>query len=323
MGFVQQALSFVKNLGLFLGYSCGYWASVFVDCIISLIPLINGVVSRIITFFQALFLIPIRIVIKVILQLFLLPVNIPLKLLLGTSLKHILLHATIWTDGYVVTTILQYWLALMIFGISVGAICGTSLSVLHSIWRIPDIYIEVPIQFWKRIPFLWGRLKKRFLSLAETQSHINVKESTFKGTAQTPPLTPSSPKEGSTQQLPIVVDSEFSEIPTTPKYKYDIRKWSRPPSISKESILKVASKLPSDFFQQGQPDGSFDEESQQNLSPSQLSQTTTQNSSAEFTDLWDKVEESPITLRTDDGFATLSRRKKFPDHGEKGVFVDK
>ncbi|KAH9198268.1 hypothetical protein LQ764DRAFT_226708 [Zygosaccharomyces rouxii] len=102
-------------------------------------------------------------------------------------------------------------------------------------------------------------------------------------------------------------------MPATPKHQSNSKKCSRPPSISKGSILKVASKLPSDFFQQVQSEGKFDEEIQRYMSPGESSQDTTQDSSAEFTDLWDKVEESPTTLKTEDGLATLSRRRNFLD----------
>lgn len=126
MKFIEQVVSFGKDLGLFLIYSCGYCTSVFFDYTISWIPPIYGTLIRTITFFRTLLFAPIRIIIKVVLQLFLLPVNIPLRLFLGTSLKGILLFATSWTDGYVIFTILQYWLALTIFGVSIGAVCGTS-----------------------------------------------------------------------------------------------------------------------------------------------------------------------------------------------------
>ncbi|GAV54445.1 hypothetical protein ZYGR_0AL01770 [Zygosaccharomyces rouxii] len=314
MKFIEQVVSFGKDLGLFLIYSCGYCTSVFFDYTISWIPPIYGTLIRTITFFRTLLFAPIRIIIKVVLQLFLLPVNIPLRLFLGTSLKGILLFATSWTDGYVIFTILQYWLALTIFGVSIGAVCGTSLSILHSIWRIPDIYIEIPVKFWKHVPSLGAWVKNRLPFYRYGEAQLNGKGSEFKGAPPSPLLTPSSQSPRS----PILADFTHSELPVTPKYRSYSKQSSRPPSISKESIMKVASKLPSDFFQQAQSGSKLDGERQPYMSPSQFSQDSTQNSSTELTNLWDKVEESPTTFKTEDGLATLSRRRTFLDSDKTG-----
>lgn len=319
MGFVGQALNFSKDLGLFLVYSCGYFSSFFFDYTFSCIPLVYGTITRIITFFWTLFFAPICIITKIVFQLFLLPVNIPLRLLLGTSAKHILLYATSWTHGYVIFTIFQYWLALMIFGVSIGTICGTSLSVLHTAWRIPDIYIEIPLRFWKHVPSLEMWIRNHLSLYRNIETQFNGKGQEPKGTPPSPLLTPSSQSPKS----PVLADSTLSEVPVTPKYKSRPTQYSRPSSISKESILEVASQLPSDFFQRVQSEGNFDDESHQCMSPGQISQDSTQNSSAEFTNLWDRVEDSPTTLKTEDGLATLLKRKKFLDSDRTSKVADK
>lgn len=305
---VTQCLKLSKDLGLFLVYSCGYCTSVVFDIVVNWFPSIHSIGGRAILLFKASFLAPVRIILTVLIQLFLLPVNIPLRLLLGTSLTHILVYSNTWTDGYVITTILQYILVLTVFGISIGAICGTSLGVVDSIWSIPDIYIDIPVRFWRSLPSIWGQVPESpmFESQHGTEIRKNVDHSVLHE-----PLSPSAP--------PVMKSSSLSDMPVTPKYRYDPKRWSRPSSVSKESILKVASKLPSNFFQQCQ----FDGEMQHNLSPSQSSQTNTHNSSADFTSIWDKIEESPTTLRTEDGLGMLSKRKAFSSPSKNGTLTVK
>lgn len=314
MEFVEQLFRIGEDLGFFLVYGSAYWISVLYDRIISWIPRIFWAFTHIITVFRGLFFNPIQIIIKVLFQLFLLPVNIPLRVLLGVSVKQILLNSANWTDSHVILTILQYWFAVGILGISIGAICGASFSFVHSIWMIPDIYIEIPIKFWKHIPYL-GKLLGNISSLyRDIEANLNGIK-----TAPSPLLT----RLSETPQSPILADSTTSSIPTTPKYKPKSKQSSKPSSVSRENILKVASRLPSDFFRQVPSEGKSDRESQLYISPSQFSQDSTSNSSTEFTNLWDRVEESPTTLKTEDGLAALPPRRNFLGNDKIGNFAVK
>ncbi|AQZ18605.1 LDB16 (YCL005W) [Zygosaccharomyces parabailii] len=309
MALVTKGLNFLKDLGLFLLYSCGYCTSIVFDIFFKQLSYIHGITSRAISFFKELILVPLRIIVTVLVQLFFLPVNIPLKLLLGTSLKDVLVHAKNWTDGYVTTTILQYLLALTVFGVSIGAFCGASFSLIDSMWRIPDIYVEVPIRFWRYLPTLWRWAKASSRPNSEPAGQLAQKFGKF-GSSQ--PSTPSS----------SVLKSSLGS-PLTPKYRYDTKHWSRPPSVSRENILKVASQLPSDFFQESEFDNRLEEEMQNTSSPSQSSRGNTHNSSNDFTSIWDKIDGSPTTLRTEDSLATLSKRKAFPNNKKNGTLAVK
>ena len=130
----------LRDLGLLVASSLGFCAALIYNFIGSIARLFYyAVISRIYSLFHTFFWSPCYIIVSNSLQLILLPVNIPLRILAGTSMQKIIGGANSWTNGFVLTTMSQYALVLMIFGVVLGTTCGVSLGIVHSIIKVPSV----------------------------------------------------------------------------------------------------------------------------------------------------------------------------------------
>lgn len=259
---------------------------------------------------------PISIAISVLLQLLFLPLNIPLKLFGGTSLQKIIIgHTNSKTNTYVLITIFQYALVLLLFGVIIGLCCGAALGIIHFIVVIPDMKFDISFSFFKRISSYMHLPKLDLGLVAHISKFLQPKVSGEDGGGlTTPPST-------------ILRADELEEIlaktATTPYRVNSKKSWQRRPSSSKESVMEVASKLPSDFFQKR---GSISAERQTIYqTPSQSpSSKTVDDSSYASSNLWDQFDELPSTLRTEGGISTLySRRPMGSANREETLYAPK
>lgn len=264
--------------------------------------------------FQTFMWLPICIVISIILQLVFLPINIPLKILAGTSMKNIIGNTYVKTNTYVITTLLQYSLVLLVFGVMIGLLCGVGLSVIHFLIVIPDLSFNISLSaLKKRLPHL-NIGKPAFIS---NITRIFQAEIPRDENLDIPTPSPSI--------LPSGHDLEelLAKSTITPYRSSHKKSWHRRSSSSKESVLEVASKLPSDFFQKR---GSISEERQQIYqTPVQSpSNKTLDDSSYASSNMWDQFDELPSTLRTEGGVSTLySRRPLGVSNKNEQAYVSK
>lgn len=311
MGGVSSLLQISKDLGLLLASTLGFCAALLYGLASNIVNLVHRFIfKKIYSLLYAFVWSPCFIIVSNTLQLVFLPINIPLKILVGTTVQRIIVQANSWTNGYVLTTISQYALVLVVFGVTLGALCGVSLGLIHSVTKVPSVVVDIPILFWKRIPGLIRYLRNYFFPKIPSESKAAMPEG-----IHIPTPSPSVPPSG-------ILEPLFADVPETPGSRFSKAMWQRHSTSSKESVLEMASKLPSDFFQQRNTIADLRAEHPQFYyqSPAQSPRNVTQDdSSLSSSNIWDRYDELPTTLRTEGGMSTLYSRRPytFPHKGDK------
>lgn len=310
---ITSLLQIFKDLGLVGASSLGFCAALLYNLGSNIARLVHQyVLTKIYSLLYAFVWSPCFIIVSNTLQLVFLPINIPLKILAGTTMQRIIVQANSWTNAYVLTTISQYILALIVFGVSLGAICGFCLGFIHSVIRVPSVVVDIPILFWKRIPAVIRYFRHKIFpnkspAVPESRSYMSER-------LQMPSPSPSIPPSD-------ILEPLFANVPQTPSSRISKTVWHRHSISSKESVLEMASKLPSDFFQQKStaPDVTSERSQPYYQSPAQSPRNVTQDdSSHDSTSIWDRFDELPTTLRTDGGMSTLYSRRPHT-FAQKGV----
>lgn len=311
MGVASSVAQISRDLGLLVASSLGFCAALIFNFITGAVRLFyNAIVSGVYYLLHTFLWSPCYIIVSNTVQLLLLPINIPLKVLAGTSMEKILGKANSWTNGYIITTISQYALVLIIFGAVLGTTCGVSLGIVHLVVGVPSVVIDIPILFWMRIPSFLRSILYRLIPFRIQDSKDYTDE-----TVHVPIPSPSVPPSE-------VLEPLFADIPLTPSSRLDDTMWRRQSTSSKASVLEMASKLPSDFFQQKYMATDLKAEHarhraraqarQQYQSPASSPQhVTREDSSHSSTNIWDRYDELPSTLRTEGGMSTLYSRRPF------------
>lgn len=311
MGTTTSVVQILRDLGLLVASSLGFCAALIYNFIGSIGRLFYyAIISQIYSLFHTFFWSPCYIIVSNSVQLVLLPVNIPLRILAGTSMQKIIGSANSWTNGYVLTTMSQYALVLMIFGVVLGTTCGVSLGKVHSIIKVPSVVIDIPILFWVRIPSFVKKFVFRLLPFRSIQPERYTDEG-----VKMPTPSPSIPPSD-------ILEPLFADIPVTPSSRFDDTVWRRQSTSSKASVLEMASKLPSDFFQQKYTTTDIKTEQARQQARAQARQhyqspaaspqhLTREDSSHSSTNIWDRYDELPSTLRTEGGMSTLYSRRPY------------
>lgn len=311
MGVTSSVIKILRDFGLLIASSVGFCGALVYSFVKSAARLFyNAVISQVYYLFHTFLWSPCYIMISNSLDLVLLPVNIPLRILAGTSMQKIIGRANSWTNAYVLTTMSQYGLVLIVYGIMLGVSCGVSLGMVHSVLKVPSVVIDIPIFFWLRIPSFVRKILYRLVPFKFQQSKRHAEEEP-KIPAPSPPLPPSE-----------VLEPLFADLPISPSSRVDDSIWRRQSTSSKASVLEMASKLPSDFFQQNYSASDLKAEQalhqaraqarQQYQSPPASPQhLTREDSSHSSTNIWDRYDELPSTLRTEGGMSTLYTRRPY------------
>ncbi|QLL32120.1 hypothetical protein HG536_0C02890 [Torulaspora globosa] len=311
MGGVGSLLQISKDLGLLVASAAGFCAALLFSLTWNIAHVAyRFIISKVYSLLYAFIWSPCFIIASNTLQLVFLPINIPLRILVGTTMQRIIVQANSWTNGYVLTTISQYALVLIVFGVTLGAICGACLGFIHSVTRVPKVVVDIPILFWKRIPAVLRYTRNLLLPKAASELKTYVPED-----IRIPTPSPSIPPSE-------ILEPLFTDMPQTLNSKFGKTMWQRHSTSSKESVLERASKLPSDFFQQKSTLSDLRSEHPQYYyqSPAQSPRNVTQDdSSHSSTNIWDRYDELPTTLRTEGGMSTLYSRRPFtfPEKGER------
>lgn len=304
MGAVTSLFQISKDFALLIASTFGFCAAILFRFLSGMVHILHyALITQTYLLLYTFVWSPIFIIFSNIFQLIFLPINIPLKLFTGTSVQNVLVKANTWTSRYIIITISQYALVLIVFGVAIGLICGVCLGIVHSLMQIPDINVDIPILFWKHIPTLWKRFGLQSFpntsqnSLLFNEERLNI-----------PTPSPSIPPSG-------IMEPLFADASATANTMNRKKSWQRRSTSSKESVLEMASKLPSDFFQQKNTvaeDFKGQETQQYYQTPGQSPQNVTRDDSSYVsTDIWDQFDELPSTLRTDGGLSTLYSRRPF------------
>ncbi|CCF60008.1 hypothetical protein KAFR_0I02290 [Kazachstania africana CBS 2517] len=159
--------------------------------------------------------VPLNIATDLFFRLCLLPFNLILKVFLLDShadLTRIFKNQlSLWNNYIIILTTIQYLLVVLIFTLVMGIMTGSFLSLCHALFRIPNIYIHINLNLFK-----W----------------LNIKQS-----------SKTSPSADDIDDQ--VSDKSPSATPLAYRFPH---RHTNTGSATKNEIMQIASKLPSDFF---------------------------------------------------------------------------
>lgn len=265
---------------------------------------------------------PLSISIRNVLQLFTLPVNIPLKIFMGTSIQNIVFNGNKLENAYILVTLVQYSVVLILFGFVIGFAVGFSIAIVHSFLRIPNVYIDVPQILWRYVPSVRPAFNN---FIAKIYGYFQRD----KKSSKVPVLIKTKSNEDlDAENTSNITSSDFqnfdmiystSSEPSTLKREKPLRSINRLSVSNKEDALEVASLLPSNFFQdrtflkQNTPKRDTKDTplyyQTPTQSPSSSNDTYDEEEDSSVSNIWDQFDDIPTTLRTEDDITTfLSRR---------------
>lgn len=183
-----------------------------------------------------------------------LPINIPIKIVTGSSIQELLLQTHPRALWYILITIWQYTCVVFCFGLLLGIMFGCALAVIHSLIKIPDVFIDLSQLYVIFKEKLLNALPTVPLPLFENSSGETKED--YSKVASTSTVASSVDGE---DQKPI--DSLISKAPSEPSMQSPSSSPSKVASTGEidisdltsptGNVFEVASKLPSNFFQEG------------------------------------------------------------------------
>lgn len=98
---------------------------------------------------------PFRIILRNIVELMLLPINIPLYLFFGSTVAQLYGSLDVSSTIFCALLLLQYVITTVVLGLFLGVTIGLTLSSLHKLFPIPDVYWDLSfklpnIAVWKK-----------------------------------------------------------------------------------------------------------------------------------------------------------------------------
>ncbi|CCH60977.1 hypothetical protein TBLA_0D04810 [Henningerozyma blattae CBS 6284] len=278
-------------------------------------------------------------------QFIFLPLNIFLKLFFNTSIINILYNSKKISVFYFFIAIIQYFLVIVSFGIMIGLLTGGFLGYIQSNLKVPDYSIDIPI--WKYSTLIFSFIKIRFF---ETQTsikdvlysikanfrrlfkNINIiitddimtSDSIINTINDTPNIdnkTSNIDMNDSKYLRNSLIDYGSTPTPTLRSKKNSDITPNRSSLPTKEEVLDLMTKLPSNYFQNDNnndyingaiqlqtpksENGTFDNsiESNNNFGSQEG------DSTSDMSDIWDNTTNTniPNSLRTDTdaGYTTI------------------
>ncbi|CCK73400.1 Ldb16p NDAI_0G04150 [Naumovozyma dairenensis CBS 421] len=285
-----------------------------------------------------LVLVPTSILLRNVFSLIALPLNIPLKIFTGSSIQQIILGTNISITNYIAITICQYLVVLISLGTLIGLSLGGVLITFHSIFVIPNVYLDlsevykaITHQISANLPFIAkSSPDKTAITIDDGSTNKIMHKPTGNVETSKRPgvLTPQTPPHeifDTYQSNPYTDGSDISS--NWRKQDAMFTTLTSPLSSSRENVLNVATNLPSDFFQEKEKNSnSYNISMFENMytpsnnenhyissaqSPRQFKNRQSSSTSSSMSDLLDPFSTItvPTTLRTRRDHGTLVNRK--------------
>ncbi|CCK71908.1 Ldb16p KNAG_0I01170 [Huiozyma naganishii CBS 8797] len=206
--------------------------------------LLRGVVSVL----RGVVYAPVAIVGKVWFQFVTLPANVPLYLFWNTSVQSMKrsVQSSNWWNTYIFTAVLQYSIAIVVFGVLIGVTVGGSLGLMHSFCGVPNYIVDVTSWMYRLKDYLMQRVHRLWAQFKSKVEEVPIAK-VWAWRMFTPAILQNAPK---TPLKPMSMASSRGSTGTI--HSRRSRRMSGDPLAkvkSKEEQLHLASALPSDFFQ--------------------------------------------------------------------------
>lgn len=249
-----------------------------------------------IVWFTSMFVVtPVRIAVWNWLQLVTLPLNIFLRVTLGTTWFELLRNMDTWLNKFVIVTLLQYIVSVLILGATIGVVYGLMLAMTHHFFKIPSVYIEIPLKFW-RIPSVIIRTIRYYLNIAIQKIKVGMR-ATHQDSFPTPPPTPKFSPYDKAIFLRDFYPGDTGSRPASMTF----RNSSTLASPKAEKRFKSASEI-------GLPDRVVHKS---DTSQDTVAHESTSQSIRDSTDnVWDEFDSIPSLLDDTDRLTTVTNRKQ-------------